>query len=72
MVFTNLLNDERIVGEKQDMALMQEPEEIGGELGGRRGAAFRQDSFPESFEFCGFVRTNPLDHDAGPLGERGP
>ena len=49
--FADFLDDERVVGEEQDVALMEQPEEIGGEFGGRGGAAFRQDGFPEAFEF---------------------
>ncbi len=50
---------------------MKKPEQIGGELGGRGGAAFRQNGLPESVELGRFVRANPLDHDGGAFGEGG-
>ena len=63
------LDVEGIVGEEQDVALMQQPEEVGGVFGGWGGAAFGQDGLPEAFELGGLVGADPLDHDAGALGE---
>ena len=53
------------------MALLEEPEEIGGVFGGRCGCAFWEDGFPEAFQFCGSVFAYPFHHFAGTWGEYG-
>ena len=65
------LDMQGIVGEEQDMALMEQPEEIGGVFRGWGGAAFRQDGLPEAFKFGGLVGADPGDHDAWAFGEDG-
>ena len=67
--FADFLDDEGIVGEKEDVALMEEPEEVSREFCGRCGAAFGKHGFPEAFELGRLVGANPLHHDGGALCE---
>ena len=41
---------------------MEQPEKVGRVFGGRGGAAFGQDRFPEAFELGGLILTDPGDH----------
>lgn len=67
--FAQLLDVEGIVGEEEDVALMEKPEKVCGEFSGRRGAALGQDSLPETLEFGGLVGAYPSNHDAWSFGE---
>ena len=71
MIFARLLNLEQVVLIEEDVPLLEQPEKVCREVGGRGGGAFREDGFPEAFEFGGFVGADPLDHDCGPGGEHG-
>lgn len=71
MVFAGFLDFEEVVLIEEDVALLEEPEEVCGEVGRRGGCAFGEDGFPEAFEFGGFVGADPLDHDGGAGGEDG-
>ena len=65
------LDDEGIVGVEEDVALLEEPEKVGGVFGGRCGGTFREDGFPEAFEFGGWVLADPFHHFRRARGEHG-
>ena len=65
------MDDEGVVGVEQDVALLEQPEKIGGVFGWRGGCSFRENGFPETFQFGGRVFAYPFHHFAGARGEHG-
>ena len=51
------------------MALLEEPEKIGGVFGGRGGCALWENGFPEAFQFGRCVFADPFYHFPGAWSE---
>ncbi len=64
-----LLHHKRIIGIKQNVPLLQHPEQIRRILRRRRGPPLRQHRLPQTLQLRRTVRTNPLDHPARPFGQ---
>ena len=58
----HFLDDEGVVCVEEDVALLEEPEKISGVFCRRGGGTFREDGFPQAFEFRGGVLAYPFHH----------